>query len=115
MNLIHFFQENWETIGLGIGGVGAWYKERRERKRQENKYIIETRELNAKVNQLETQNNKSIMDLYQEALDDLKKRYDEKFNELQIEIDTLREKLRLSDEKYNEMLKKYKQLKEQKI
>ncbi len=52
-------------------GLGAWLNERKQRK---------------------LQNNQSIMDLYQEALDDLKKRYDEKYEDLKKEFESFKSK-----------------------
>lgn len=90
----------------GLSGIGAYLDQR-------NKRIADKREYQAKINQLETANNKSIMDLYQEALDDLKKRYDEKFHELHKEIDELREKLKTANDNYANLLTKYNNIKKQ--
>ena len=74
-------------ILLFISGASAWGYERNKRKQ----------ELKAS----ETSNNKSIMDLYQEALTDLKNRYDADIQEL----------LTKYDAKFNEMEKRYSNLK----
>ena len=88
--MIEFLKENIATIITMLTGIGAWGYERNRRKLE--------------IKQFETSNNKSIMDLYQEALDDLKSRYDEKFKELEEEIRVL--KTHLEDER-----KKYRSLK----
>ena len=47
------------------------------------------------------------MDLYQDALDDLKKRYDEKFIELEDEIKLLRTNLETEKKKYTTLKKSF--------
>jgi hypothetical protein len=87
--MINFITENLATIITMLTGIGAWGYERNRRK--------------IEIKQFETNHNKSIMDLYQEALDDLKKRYDEKFTELEAEMQILREKLKSADERYQKL------------
>jgi prefoldin subunit 5 len=70
-----------------VAGAGAWGYERNKRKQE--------------LKAAETTNNKSIMDLYQEALDDLKKRYDADLKELSEKYDA----------KFSEMEARYNRLK----
>ena len=87
--MIEILKPYISEIILGISGFSAWGYERTKRKQD--------------LKLAETQNNKSIMDLYQEALDDLKKRYDEKFTELEAEIEILRTRLKSADERYQKL------------
>ena len=101
-----------------ILGVGAWGYENRK-KRLEIKKIeqeisriksdsdAEIARARAEVTRYETENNASIMGLYQEALNDLKKRNDERFKELQGEIDNLRKRLEARDNDYNKLKKEF--------
>ena len=91
--MIEFFKQNMIEIITVIAGAGAWGYERKKR--------------HAEIEKYETENNKGIMSLYQEALDDLKKRYDEKFIELEAEIETLRANLNLEKKKYQQLKKSF--------
>ena len=66
--MLDFIKENIPVIVTFLSGAGAWGYERNKRK--------------ADLKKADTENNKSIMDLYQEALDDLKKRYDADLKDL---------------------------------
>jgi hypothetical protein len=91
--MIDFLKENFGTIITFVGGATAWGYERNKR--------------NQEIKASETQNNKSIMDLYQEALDDLKARYDLKFSELQSEIKDLQMKLITRENEYIKLKKEF--------
>jgi hypothetical protein len=97
MELVKIIKENVPVIITFITGVSAWFYERNKRK------------IDLKFS--ETQNNKSIMDLYQEALDDLKTRYDLKFSELQIEIKELQVKLQSRENDYIKLKKEFNEYK----
>ncbi|SNR16537.1 hypothetical protein [Tenacibaculum jejuense] len=71
---------------FGAGGIITALTERKKRRQE----LVKG----------ETQNQQQVVDLYQEALDDLKKRYDEKFSELECEIKQLRTNLDLWKGKY---------------
>ncbi|TSE05679.1 hypothetical protein [Aquimarina algiphila] len=71
---------------FGAGGLFSAWAERKKRKQE--------------LVQAEIQSQQQVVDLYQEALDDLKKRYDEKFSELEGEIKQLRTNLDLWKGKY---------------
>ncbi|AUS06487.1 hypothetical protein C1A40_13990 [Tamlana carrageenivorans] len=73
-------------IITAIAGIGAWGFEHNKRKQE--------------LKRTELENNQSVIDLYQEALDDLKKRYDEKFSDLEVEIKSLKDNLNLWKGKY---------------
>ncbi|WP_299627756.1 hypothetical protein [uncultured Tenacibaculum sp.] len=74
---------------FGAGGMFTAWTERKKRRQE--------------LVKAETQNQQQVVDLYQEALDDLKKRYDEKFNELETEIKQLRTNLDLWKSKYRDL------------
>lgn len=97
MSIIKIIEENIPVVITFITGVSAWFYERNKRK------------MDLKLS--ETQNNKSIMDLYQEALDDLKIRYDLKFSELQIEIKDLQMKLQSRENDYIRLKKEFNEYK----
>ena len=90
---MEYITENIPAILTFLAGIGAWGYERTKRKQ----------ELKAS----ETSNNKSIMDLYQEALDDLKQRYDLKFNELELDITVLQDNLKESELRYDKLKKEF--------
>lgn len=90
---MNFIIDNIPAILTFIAGIGAWGYERNKRK-------IDLKEA-------ETKNSKNIMDLYQEALDDLKKRYDEKFSELDAEINVLRENLKNAELRYDKLKQEF--------
>ena len=76
-----------------LAGLGAWGYERKKRKQ----------ELMGK----ETSNQQQVVDLYQEALDDLKKRYDEKFADLEAEMKRLKKHSAIDKGKYRELKKEF--------
>lgn len=80
-------------IITAIAGLGAWGFERAKRKQE--------------LKKSETETNQSVVDLYQEALDDLKKRYDEKFTDLETEIKSLKDNLNLWKGKYRSLKKEF--------
>ena len=67
-------------------GLGAWLHERKQRKINEHQ---------------------SVVDLYQEALDDLKKRYDVKFTDLEVDIKNLKANLNLWKKKYQTLKQEF--------
>lgn len=91
--MIELIKKHLPEIITVLAGAGAWGYERKKR--------------HAEIKKHETENNKGIMDLYQEALDDLKNRYDEKFTELEKEIETLRKNLNAEKQKYQQLKKAF--------
>ena len=91
--MLEFIKPYIPEIVTFIAGASAWGYERNKRK--------------ADLKKADTENNKSIMDLYQEALDDLKKRYDEKFSDLEAEISVLRQNLKDSELSYDKLKKEF--------
>ena len=73
-----------------LAGAGAWGYERNKRKQD--------------LKKAETDNDKSIMNLYQEALNDLKVRYDSDLKELEAKYD---EKFRDMELRYNRLKKSF--------
>lgn len=87
--MIEIIKTHISEILLAISGLGAWFFERKKRKQE--------------LADSEVKHQQHVVDLYQEVLDDLKKRYDEKFLELQGEIKCLRENLDIWKEKYRSL------------
>ena len=81
-----------------VAGLSAWGYERKKR--------IES------LKQTKTATQQGVVDLYQEALDDLKKRYDEKFDDLSKEIDALRKGLTQWKNKYKNLKSEFEEYKE---
>ena len=84
--MLDFIKPYIPEIVTFLAGAGAWGYERNKRK--------------ADLKKADTENNKSIMDLYQEALDDLKKRYDADLKELEAKYD---EKFKDMELRYNKL------------
>lgn len=96
---VDIFQNHIGEIITAIVGLGAWANERKKRKND--------------LKQQETQTQQGVVDLYQEALNDLKKRYDAKFQDLENEVKSLRTNLNLWKGKYKSLkteFDEYKQL-----
>ena len=79
-----------------LAGLGAWGYERKKRKQE-----LRSARLSNQAN--ETSNQQQVVELYQEALDDLKLRYDEKFADLEAEIKRLEKNLDLWKNKYRSL------------
>ncbi len=86
---MEFFKQHITEILTAIAGVSAWLFERKKRHQE-----IQT------ANDVHQQH---IVDMYQEALTDLKTRYDGKFLELEKEIQLLRKNLDLWKDKYRNL------------
>lgn len=91
--------------GTNISAVVIWFF---DRKKRSNQYAILVEELKSK----ETENEKSVVDLYQEALGDLKKHYDNRLDELTIEVKELKKSLNLWKLKYENLKKEFDAYKE---
>lgn len=91
--MMDIFKNHIGEIITAIAGLGAWGFERTKRKQE--------------LKKSETETNQSVVDLYQEALDDLKKRYDEKFTDLEVEIKSLKDNLNLWKGKYRTLKKEF--------
>lgn len=98
--MIEFLQPYISEIITGLVGLLIWLFERNKRK-------TEFATLTNKLKQQETDTDKSVVDLYQEALDDLKKRYDIKFSDLELDIESLRKNLNLWKGKYTSLKKEF--------
>jgi hypothetical protein len=81
------------TTGLvtSLAGLGAWSHERKQRK---------------------VHGQQSVIDLYQEALSDLKIRYDEKFTDIESEVDALKKNLDLWKGKYRSLKSEFESYKQ---
>jgi molecular chaperone GrpE (heat shock protein) len=91
-----FLVNHIETILAYLFGAGGLFSAWTERKKRKQEFV-----------QAETQNQQQVVDLYQEALDDLKKRYDEKFSELEGELKQLRTNLDLWKGKYRTLKREF--------
>lgn len=88
--MLDFIKENIPVIVTFLSGAGAWGYERNKRK--------------ADLKKANTENDKSIMDLYQEALNDLKIRYDADLKELEAKYDL---KFKEMEARYNTLKKSF--------
>lgn len=68
------------VITTGIGGFFGWFFERKRKK-------VEVDNLKAEGSKTKVDYSKSIIDLYQEALSDLKNQYEERYSFLKNEYD----------------------------
>ncbi len=68
------------VITTGIGGFFGWFYERKRKK-------VEVKNLEAEGSKVKADYSKSIVDLYQEALIDMKNQYEERYNFLKREYD----------------------------
>lgn len=102
--MIQLLKDHIPEILTFVAGASAWGYERNKRK-------AELAQSKAQLSKYETENNRSIMELYQQALDDLKKRYDEKFSELQSEIEVLRKRLTTRDAEYTKLKNEFQEYK----
>lgn len=103
--LVNWFGNNIITIVTIIGGAIAWLYERTKRKED----LATLQQENQK---LRTENDSSIVSLYQNALNDLKTRYDEKFAELTKELEILKERLRVREVDYSNLKNEFNQYKQ---
>jgi uncharacterized protein HemX len=102
--MIDLILEHLPTIITVIGGLGAWGYERNKRRHDMSRLEEENKKLR-------TENDTSVVALYQNALDDLKKRYDEKFTELEKEIEALRKRLAQREQEYSNLKNEFNQYK----
>ena len=88
-----FFVRYFPEIITAVIGFSAWAFERKKRKQE--------------IKRADIENQQQIVDLYQEVLNDLKKRYDHKFEDLKEEINELRNNLNLWKRKYQTLKKEF--------
>lgn len=81
-----------------ITGVITWYTSKRKRDVELSAKVVE-------IERLKSENSQRIMDQYQEALDDLKKRYDERFEYLKNEYRIRHEDIKRDYERKFQRLK----------
>lgn len=102
--MIEFIKPFLPEILTGVLGLGAWANERNKRKQD--------------VKRAETQNIQAVLDLYQDAIMDLRKNYDAtiqemkmnnaaKFSQLEEDIKKLRENVNLWKTKYTKLKKDF--------
>lgn len=87
------FEHLATLIGIMLAGFGGWFFQRKQK--------------HAELEALKANNSQKIVDLYQEALSDLKIRYDEKFEELHKELDMLRKNVELWKNKYRDLKQEF--------
>lgn len=83
-----------------IAGVCTWFFQRKQKH-------AELERMKAELQSVKADGSQKIVDLYQETLNDLKTRYDEKFEELHREIDSLRRNVELWKNKYRDLKKAF--------
>jgi len=64
MDIIGLIQDNWVALSTSIGGISAWFYERKKR-------IIESKNF-------ELNHSKNIIDMYEDALDDLPEHFEKR-------------------------------------
>ena len=64
MDIIGLIQDNWVALSTSIGGISAWIYERKKR-------IIESKNF-------ELNHSKNIIDMYEDALDDLPEHFEKR-------------------------------------
>ena len=89
--MIKFLSENWVTITTLFSGIGAWYYERNKRVQD-----VKAAELN---------NSEKIIEMYQQALDDLGKRFEIRIDVLEKDIVKLNDEVSDWKGKYNSLKK----------
>ncbi len=90
--------------GLVAGFLG-WLFQRKQKH-------AELERMRAELQSVKADGSQKIVDLYQEALDDIKTRYDIKFKELHNELAQLRRNVELWKTKYRDLKKEFVQYKE---
>ena len=88
-----WFKSNALELIVGGGGAIAWFKDRNRLKGE-----IETLKLSNKSMNID--NDKKLIDVYQDVVDDLVVRYDAKFKSLEEDIHRLETNLKLWKTKY---------------
>lgn len=86
---MELIKQHLTEILTAVAGISAWLFERKKRKQD--------------IQSANDVHQQHIVDLYQETLDDLKARYDQKFAELDKEIQLLRKNLDLWKDKYRNL------------
>lgn len=87
-----------EFITALVAGFGGWFFQRKQK--------------HAELEALRANNYQKIVDLYQEALADLKKTYDGKFKDLHNEVELLRKNVELWKNKYRDLKKAFDEYRE---
>ena len=88
-----FITENWLTLTTMVSGLGAWYYERNKRVQD-----VKAAELN---------NSNKIIEMYQQALDDLGKRFEMRIEVLEKDIVRLNDEVSEWKGKYNSLKKQF--------
>ena len=88
-----FITENWLTLTTLISGLSAWYYERNKRVQE-----LKSAELN---------NSEKIIEMYQEALDDLGKRFEMRIEVLEKDIIRLNSEVLDWKGKYSSLKKQF--------
>jgi adenylosuccinate synthase len=78
-----FIPEIITFITTTIAGIGAWNYERNKRRVDLKNRDLELAKLKSELEKSQTDNDKNIIELYQDALNDLKARYDNDIKELE--------------------------------
>ena len=100
------------TLITGVIGAIGWIFQYKKRKTENKRSALELEQLKLELSKGNTENQSSVVDLYQEALDDLKKRYDLKFKDLETEIELLRKNLENEKRKYQELKRSFQEYKQ---
>lgn len=87
-----------------IAGAVAWFLERNKRQTDKKNSDLQLEKLKSELDRAKTDNDQSIVSLYQDALNDLKKRYDSDIKELEEKFD---KKLEEMDARYARLKKAF--------
>lgn len=88
-----FLTENWMTLTTAIGGAIAWVYERHKRVEE--------------VKATELSNSNKIIEMYQQALDDLGKRFEIRIEGLEKDVIRLNQEVLEWKGKYNSLKKQF--------
>lgn len=106
--LLALLQDKIIELILGASGLFVWWKDRSKIKTELDRLKLENESLKLENETKKADKDVKVIDLYQEALDDLKKRFDERVDELKKRYDErVAEIQKRSDERYIEMQKQY--------
>lgn len=96
IDILHPYFGN--VISIVVGGFFGWFFQRKQK--------------HAELEALKSNNLQKIVDMYQEALTDLKVRYEDRFNELHKEIESLRKNVEVWKNKYRDLKKAFDEYRE---
>ena len=117
--LLQAIQEHWFELLFGTGGLIAYFRERKKNKANIERLMEENKSLKIANDKAKVEKENAIMDLYQEALDDLKKRYNETISDVkkyyENKIKLLEDRYKLMEDSYQKKIAELEQTYKDKI